>query len=101
MIFLFKRVSFLENTSSFSFSPLPYSGASNLGKIYANSSGEILTSSSSFGSSGGCTSLTFVFTFESIVFGSCAHMMKLAYREKGIAGNDVSGPGTRLDLADS
>ena len=28
------------------FSPLPHSGASNLGKIYANFSGEIVTSSS-------------------------------------------------------
>ena len=44
LIFLLKRVSFLKNTSSFSFSPLPYSGASNLGKINANFSGEIVTS---------------------------------------------------------
>ena len=32
---LFKKVSFLKNTSSF-FSPLPYSGALNLGDIDAN-----------------------------------------------------------------
>ena len=44
--FRVKGVSFLKNTSSFSFSPLPYSGASDLGKIYANFSGEIVTSSS-------------------------------------------------------
>ena len=44
MILLFKRVIFLKNTSSFSFSPLFYSGAPNLGKIYADVSGEIVTS---------------------------------------------------------
>ena len=48
MVLLFKRVSFLKNTSFFFFifSPLPYSGASDPGKIIANFSGEIVTSSS-------------------------------------------------------
>ena len=40
----YKRVSFLKNTSSFSFSPFHYSRTSNLGKIYANFSGEVVTS---------------------------------------------------------
>ena len=39
LILLFKRVHFV-------FSALPYSGASYLGKIYANFSGETVTSSS-------------------------------------------------------
>ena len=43
---LFKRVSFLKNTGSFSLFPFICSGASNLGKIYANFSREMVTSSS-------------------------------------------------------
>ena len=35
----------MKNTTLFSFSPFPYFTASNLGKIYANFSGEIVTSS--------------------------------------------------------
>ena len=46
LILLFKRFSFLKTQVHFRFSPRPYSGASNLGKIYANFSGEIVTSSS-------------------------------------------------------
>ena len=46
LILLFKRVSFLKRQAHFLFSLLPYSRASNLGKIYANFSGEIVTSSS-------------------------------------------------------
>ena len=46
LILLLKRVSFLKNTTSFSFCPLPYSRASNLSKIFANFSREIVTSSS-------------------------------------------------------
>ena len=43
-----KGISILKNTSSFPFSPLLYSGALNLVDIDANSSGEILMSSTIF-----------------------------------------------------
>ena len=57
LILLFKRVSFLKNASSLSFSPLSYSGASNLGKIYANFSMEIVTSSAVLDHQGYCLKL--------------------------------------------
>ena len=43
-VYRVKKVSFLKDTSSFSFSLLPNSGASNLGKIYAKFSLEVVTS---------------------------------------------------------
>ena len=78
-----KRVSFLENTSSVSFSHLPYFGALNLGKIYANSSGKILTSSSVLDHWESARA-NLCFMFESILFGPCAHMMKLSCSEKKV-----------------
>ena len=46
LILPFKKVSFLKNTSSFSFFSSPLFCGLDLGKIYANFSGEIVTSSS-------------------------------------------------------
>ena len=42
---VFRNVTFLKNTTAFSFPPFPYFRVSNLGKINANFSGEIVTSS--------------------------------------------------------
>ena len=94
MDFGFRNVTFLKNTASFSFSPFSYFKASNLGKIDANLSWEIVTSSAVLDHRDDNLNNKSYYRKQEVIL-PFAHEFEKRYETLGLT-RLVSGPSTRI-----